>query len=143
MALLAVCEAELLATALNVWLPLVSLVVSNAIVKGALLIAAPEFAPSTWNCTRVVFDDALAVTETLPETVAPDSGAVMLTVGGVGGGGSVFVPEPLRPLQPVETRTSSASLRSLRVERQSIAAAGFNRNLSSLSVTPAGNFACP
>jgi hypothetical protein len=87
MALEPVCEAALLATALNVWLPLLSFVVSSVIVNGAVVTGAPEFAPSTWNWTLVVFAEALAVTETLPETVAPDDGEVMDTVGAVGGGG--------------------------------------------------------
>ena len=40
--------------------------------------------PSTRNCTLAtpIDEDALAVTETVPDTVAPDAGAVIETVGG-------------------------------------------------------------
>jgi hypothetical protein len=92
--------------------------VSKVTIKGALLTGVPEFAPSTWNCTLVVFDDALAVTDTVPEIVAPDCGDVMDTVGGVGGGGGgVYAPEPLRPLQPAEASTSTASPQIALAER--------------------------
>jgi len=95
MALDAVCEAALLAMALNVWLPLLNFVVSSVIVNGAVVTGAPEFTPSTWNWTLVVFADAVALTVTLPETVAPDDGDVMDTLGAVGGGGVYVEAEPL------------------------------------------------
>ena len=41
--------------------------------------------PSTLNCTLVVFADTLVVTVRVPETVAPEAGAVIEIVGGVGG----------------------------------------------------------
>lgn len=143
MGLVAVCEAALLATALSAWLPFVSWVVSSAIVKGALLIAAPEFAPSTWNCTRVVFDDALAVTDTLPDTVAPESGDVMDTVGAGGGGGAVLDPEPLRPLQPDDARASNARNQIAPAECRWSGFNGFNRSLLNFNVTLAGEIARP
>ena len=42
-------------------------------------------APSSWNCTPTTptLSEALAETVTVPETVAPDVGDVMLTVGAV------------------------------------------------------------
>ena len=44
----------------------------------------PTFALSSWNCTLAtpIDDEAFAVTDTVPETVAPDAGAVIETVGG-------------------------------------------------------------
>src|SRR5437879_7279051 len=40
------------ATAVSVWLPLESAVVSNKIEYGVDVSLAPTFAPSTWNCTN-------------------------------------------------------------------------------------------
>ena len=42
-------------------------------------------APSSWNCTPATptLSEALAETVTVPETVAPEVGDVMLTVGAV------------------------------------------------------------
>ena len=37
--------------------------------------------PSTLNCTLVVFAETFVVTATVPETVAPEAGEVMETVG--------------------------------------------------------------
>jgi hypothetical protein len=47
--------------------------------------SAPELAPSSWNCTFATptLSVALALTVTVPETVAPFVGPVMETVGGV------------------------------------------------------------
>ena len=47
--------------------------------------SAPRFAPSSLNCTpaTLTLSDAVAVTVTVPETVAPAAGAVIETVGGV------------------------------------------------------------
>ena len=43
------------------------------------------FAPSNWNCTlaTLTLSEAFAVMFTVPETVAPFAGAVIVTVGGV------------------------------------------------------------
>ena len=49
--------------------------------NGAAVTAAPELAPSTLNCTLVVFDDTVVVTVTVPDTVAPDAGELMDMVG--------------------------------------------------------------
>ena len=51
--------------------------------NGAAVTAAPELLPSTLNCTLVVFVDTFVETVTVPETVAPEIGDVMDTVGGV------------------------------------------------------------
>jgi hypothetical protein len=45
--------------------------------------AAPVLFPSTLNCTLVVLEETLVVTETAPETAAPEAGAVIEIVGGV------------------------------------------------------------
>jgi hypothetical protein len=47
--------------------------------------ALPRFAPSSWNCTLAtpMLLDALAVTTTVADTVAPFAGEVIETVGGV------------------------------------------------------------
>src|SRR5436190_15050091 len=73
------------ARALNVCEPLVAVVVSQAIVYGPAVSSEPRFAPSSTNCTPTTptLSDAFAVTDVVPETVAPDAGAVTLDVGGV------------------------------------------------------------
>ena len=58
---------------------------------GAVVSSAPRSAPSSRNCTPTTptLSDALAVTFTEPDTVAPAAGAVSATVGGTlsGAGG--------------------------------------------------------
>ncbi len=81
-ALVAVCAAPLLATAVSEWLPLESVAVFSERLKGALDTAAPELLPSTLNCTLTVFADTLVATFMVPETLAPEVGDVMDTVGG-------------------------------------------------------------
>ena len=51
---------------------------------GAVVSAAPELTPSTWNCTLAIptVDAAVALTVTVPDTVAPPAGALIDTVGG-------------------------------------------------------------
>ena len=85
--LVAVCPLALLATAVSMWLPLESVVVLSGKLNGALVTAGPALVPSTLNCTLVAFADALTVTVIVPETVAPEAGEVMDTLGGVGAGG--------------------------------------------------------
>ena len=82
-ALVADCAAALLATAVSEWVPLESVAVFSERLKGALVTAAPELLPSTLNCTLVVFAETLVATLMAPETVAPEAGDVMDTVGGV------------------------------------------------------------
>jgi hypothetical protein len=69
------------ATAEREWLPLESVVVLREKPNGAVVTAAPEFAPSTLNCTLVVLEETLVETATVPETVAPDAGEVIEMVG--------------------------------------------------------------
>src|SRR5207244_11299480 len=80
------------ATAVSVCEPFVAVVVSHATEYGADVSSVPRFAPSSSNCTPATptSSDALAVTEVVPETVAPAAGAVSATVGGVvpAGGGA-------------------------------------------------------
>ena len=51
--------------------------------------SAPRLSPSSlnWTPTTPTLSEALAVTVMVPETVEPDEGDVMLTVGGVVSGG--------------------------------------------------------
>ena len=53
--------------------------------KGADVSAEPMAAPSARNCTLATptLSEALAETVIVPETVAPEVGAVICTVGGV------------------------------------------------------------
>src|SRR5207245_668045 len=71
------------ATALRVWLPGAAVVVSHVTEYGDVVSSAPRGAPSSWNWTPTTptLSEALAVTAMLPVTVAPELGAVMLTVG--------------------------------------------------------------
>jgi hypothetical protein len=73
------------ATAVNVWVPLATVVVSHVIEGGLVVSSAPRLLPSSLNCTPATptSSDALAVTVIVPETVAPSEGAVIETVGGV------------------------------------------------------------
>ena len=74
------------ATAVSVWLPLESAVVSNKIEYGVDVSLAPTFAPSTWNCTNeTALSESVAVAASVmvPDTVALFDGAVMVTTGGV------------------------------------------------------------
>jgi hypothetical protein len=79
--LVAVCAAEFLAVAVSTWLPLERVFVFSDRLNGALVTAAPEFAPSTLNCTLVVLEETLVETATVPETVAPEAGEVIEMVG--------------------------------------------------------------
>ena len=54
----------------------------NGKLNGALVTAAPALLPSTLNCTLVVFAETFVVIVMVPETVAPEVGEVMETVGG-------------------------------------------------------------
>ncbi len=48
-----------------------------------MVTAVPELLPSTLNCTLAVFADTFVETVMVPETLAPDAGDVIDTVGGV------------------------------------------------------------
>lgn len=82
-ALVAVCPPALLATTASEWLPLESVFVFTEKLKGVVVTAEPEFLPSTWSCTFVVFAETVVETVTVPETFAPDTGEVIETDGGV------------------------------------------------------------
>src|SRR5687768_7091480 len=70
------------ATAVSVCDPFVAVFVFQGAVNGALVSSVPAV-PSRKNCTPVtaVSSAALAVTVIVPDTVAPEAGELMLTVG--------------------------------------------------------------
>src|SRR5439155_150187 len=71
--------------AVRVCAPLLAPVVFQAIEYGGVVTAAPALTPSNWNCTPATptLSEALAVTVSVPETLAPEAGELMLTVGPV------------------------------------------------------------
>src|SRR5881397_52649 len=73
------------ALALSVWAPLGTVVVFQDTEYGATRSSAPRLAPSSLNCTPTTptLSAAAAETVTVFETVAPPSGALIETVGGV------------------------------------------------------------
>src|SRR5438128_1489585 len=73
------------AMAVRVCAPLLAPVVFQAIEYGGVVTAAPALTPSSRNCTPAtpVLSEALAVTLIVPETLAPEAGELMLTVGPV------------------------------------------------------------
>jgi hypothetical protein len=80
-----VVPIPLVAVAVNVWGPLVASIVFHLMEKGALISWAPSADPSSrsWTAVTAGVPDAKAVTVMLPETVAPFTGDVMATAGGV------------------------------------------------------------
>jgi hypothetical protein len=80
------------ATAVSVWEPLLEAVVSTEIEYGAVVSSAPSAIPSPKNCTPTTptLSAAFALTVTVPDTVDPFAGEVMLTVGGAVSGGGPF-----------------------------------------------------
>ena len=80
-ALVAVCPAALLATAVSECVPLERVVVFSERLNGAAVTAAPELLPSTLNCTLVVLDETLVVTVVVPEIAAPGVGEVIAIEG--------------------------------------------------------------
>jgi hypothetical protein len=111
-ALLPVCAAELLATAESEWLPLESAVVSRDKLNGALVKAAPELPPSTSNWTLAVLEETLVTTLIVPDTVAPELGDVMVTVGAAE---RAPICPPTRPPQPVQINARTPSGRNRHV----------------------------
>src|SRR5436190_593068 len=81
------------ATAVSVCEPLLAVVVFQETEYGAAASSTPRLAPSSRNCTPTTptLSEALAVTLVVPPTVAPETGEVMLTVGGVVSGGAGVV----------------------------------------------------
>src|SRR5437660_11980248 len=72
------------ARAVRVWAPL-SPMVSQETEYGAAVTSAPRLEPSSrnWTPATPTLSEAVADTNTVPDTVAPDAGAVTETVGGV------------------------------------------------------------
>ena len=66
-----------------------------------MVTAAPELLPSTMNCTLVVFADTFVAMEMVPETVVPETGEMMETVGAdfLAWGVSELAVTPAQPLQ--------------------------------------------
>ena len=73
------------AMAVNVCDASLAVVVSQDVEYGAIVVSAPRFAPSSRNCTpaTATLSDASAVTVTVPESFAPELGAVIPTLGAV------------------------------------------------------------
>ena len=71
------------ATAVRVWLPSATVVVSQASEYGAAVSSAPRAAPSSRSCTPTtpVLSPAVATTVTVPLTTLAAIGAVIATVG--------------------------------------------------------------
>src|SRR5207302_579695 len=81
------------ATAVRVCEPLSDVLVPTETEYGALVSSAPSGAPSTKNCTPTTptLSEALADTVSVPCTVWPFTGEMMLTVGGVVSGAAEVV----------------------------------------------------
>ena len=73
------------AMAVMVCEPSLTEAVSQGIEYGALVSSAPKLTLSILNCTPTTptLSEALALKLVVPETLAPETGDVMLTVGGV------------------------------------------------------------
>src|SRR5439155_1072907 len=73
------------AVAVRVCEPLPTVVVFQETEYGDDVSSPPRLAPSTRNCTPAtpILSEAEALTVTVPDTVAPAAGALMLTAGGV------------------------------------------------------------
>src|SRR5258707_10375341 len=80
-ALVAVWPPALRAAAVRLCWPFGAAVVSQEIENGAEVISEPRLPPSSLNCTPTVFAEAFAETVADAETVAPDVGEVIETVG--------------------------------------------------------------
>ncbi len=72
------------ATAVRVWDPLLAVTVFQETEYGPEVSSAPRLAPSSLNCTPATVREpttlALALTVTVPLTVEPDTGAVIVTI---------------------------------------------------------------
>src|SRR5262249_22849364 len=93
--------------------PLVADVVVHDAVNGALVTCAPRLAPSNWYCTPVTptLSVALTARPTVPDTVAPATGVVIATVGGVvsAAGAMVTVTVGDVPRLPAASRATAVS----------------------------------
>src|SRR5437660_3890708 len=81
----AVLPAASRAIAVRVCTPFLAVVLFHETAYGTVVTSAPRFAPSSLNCTPTTPTLSAALTETVivPVTVAPATGAVMETAGGV------------------------------------------------------------
>jgi hypothetical protein len=106
-ALLAFCPPAMLATAVSKWPPFERVVVFSEKLNGAIVTAGPALAPSTSNCTLVVFAGTLDLTVIVPETVAPEAGELTETVGAAVLVGAAWLTSALAP--PPQPAQSSAA----------------------------------
>ena len=113
--LVADCPAEFMATAVSEWLPVESAAVFSEKLNGALVTATPEFTPSTWNCTLMVFAEAAVVTFTVPATAAPEAGDVIDTVSATGAGTKLPL-EPVSPPHAVQISAGSPRKQTRRIQ---------------------------
>src|SRR5207249_2510659 len=100
------------AAAVSVWLPLPTLVVFHDTEYGAAVTSAPRLAPSSLNCTPATptLSLALAMTEMVPETVAPPAGDVIDTEGGVVSFDTVTVTPAEVVTLPAASRATAVSV---------------------------------
>jgi hypothetical protein len=92
--------------------PLVAVVVFHEVENGEVVSSAPSAVPSRKNCTPATptLSEAEALTVVVPETVAPEAGEVMLTVGGVVSGGGAFDTVTVTAAEVVELPAASRAL---------------------------------
>src|SRR6202035_2667952 len=111
-AAVAVLPAASRATAVSVCEPLLALVVFHETEYGAVVCSTPKLAPSRRNCTPATptLSDALALTVTVPETVAPFAGAAMLIVGGVVSFETVTVTAVAVAVLPAASRATAVNV---------------------------------
>src|SRR5437867_2894570 len=100
------------ATAVSVCEPLVAVVVFHETAYGTVVSSAPRLAPSSlnWTPTTPTLSDAFAVTVTVDLTVAPFTGDVMLTVGGVVSLDTVTVTAADVAVLPAASRATALSV---------------------------------
>src|SRR5438105_9270140 len=97
------------ATAVRTWFPDVVVVLSQLTEYGAVVTSVPREAPSSlnWTPATATLSVAVADTDTVPWTVAPELGAVMLTVGGVASLETVTLTAAARAVLPAASRATA------------------------------------
>jgi len=112
--LVPVFPPESVTTAVSVCVVLVAVVVFQLMLYGADVTADPRLLPSNWNCTLATLSPplaaAVAVTGTVPLTVDPLTGAVMLPVGGTAALLTVTATPLLVPVFPPESVTTAVNV---------------------------------
>ena len=85
----AVFPARSRAIAVRLWVPFAAVFVSQELVYGTVVSAAPRLWLSNWNWMLAMptLSEATAEIVIAPETVAPSPGVLMKTIGGVVSGG--------------------------------------------------------